>query len=277
MRAPEERRSPIRRWDRFWADQAAHNFIVQKVNNAICNVNETTALMRANDSTRFSASAAASRVNPQGSRPLDSRSPVLGNISGGDRAGQERAPLSTTSHRLPDGSLLDHHILPGPFDMIIQRRTLQLFSDEDRAVGLRHWPTGSERQPVLSHCHDSRRCGSRIPQVSSLVPGPPRMANARIEPQSRVGVLVGSEHRLKREGWLWSHSFRRTGPRRAGRRDEISEAAQPRSRTAFGVSRTDRFSGSATIGVQDGGSAAPRERLALGCSLGTQTHSNSVG
>lgn len=66
---------------------------------------------------------------------------------------EQRAPGGTA--RFVTGDILDRSVCPGPFDAIIERRTLQLFPSEERGIALD--VLASRLQPdglLLSHCHD---------------------------------------------------------------------------------------------------------------------------
>jgi SAM-dependent methyltransferase len=59
------------------------------------------------------------------------------------------------SVRFLTGDLLDPLICPGPFDMIIERCTLQNFSDEERGRALDALVSRLKKDGIfLSHCHD---------------------------------------------------------------------------------------------------------------------------
>jgi chemotaxis methyl-accepting protein methylase len=63
------------------------------------------------------------------------------------------------------GDLMDPSVCPGPYDLIIERKTLQLFPDEQRQSALAFVLNRlSDRGVLLTHCHD----GCWKP------PGPPR-------------------------------------------------------------------------------------------------------
>src|SRR5215203_4155163 len=55
------------------------------------------------------------------------------------------------------GTLLDSCLCPGPFDVVIERRTLQLFPDGERSRALTALVARlSERGILVTHCHDGR-------------------------------------------------------------------------------------------------------------------------
>jgi hypothetical protein len=59
------------------------------------------------------------------------------------------------SVRFEVGDLLDAAVCPGPFDVVIERRTLQLFPEIERARALMAVAARlSERGVLVTHCHD---------------------------------------------------------------------------------------------------------------------------
>jgi len=53
------------------------------------------------------------------------------------------------------GDLLDSTVCPGPFDVAIERRTLQLFPEQERSAALRAVATRLSPEGILlTHCHD---------------------------------------------------------------------------------------------------------------------------
>jgi hypothetical protein len=143
-------------WDRFWTDQASHGFCVQKINDAISNVNETAALMRANNLNSILCAGSGVSGEP-GALAAAGFDVTVVELSGIAIALCKRHFARQTGVKYVEGSLLDPGVAPGPFDMIIERRTLQLFSDADRPTGLGALARRLGTPGVfLSHCHDSR-------------------------------------------------------------------------------------------------------------------------
>jgi hypothetical protein len=55
------------------------------------------------------------------------------------------------------GDFRDPAVCPGPFDVVIERRTVQLFPDDDRANALQLLADRLDGHGIfLSHCHDAR-------------------------------------------------------------------------------------------------------------------------
>jgi|SRR5712664_140929 len=71
---------------------------------------------------------------------------------------------STGSARFMVGDLFDLAVCPGPFDMIIERRTLQNFPEEERGRALDALIARLAKNGVfLSHCHDGGARPDREP------------------------------------------------------------------------------------------------------------------
>ena len=68
--------------------------------------------------------------------------------------GRDRTRPGGTA-RFEVGNLLDPAVFPGPFDVVIERRTLQVFPEPERAAALSAVTARlSERGILLTHCHD---------------------------------------------------------------------------------------------------------------------------
>ena len=53
---------------------------------------------------------------------------------------------------------MDPLMCPGPFDMVIERKTLQLFPEDERAAALHSLAQRlAPRGIFFTHCHDGRR------------------------------------------------------------------------------------------------------------------------
>lgn len=62
------------------------------------------------------------------------------------------------------GDLRAAEVVPGRFDVVIERRTLQLFSDEERPVVMQRIADRLTEEGIfLSHCHDERWRPGRDP------------------------------------------------------------------------------------------------------------------
>lgn len=70
--------------------------------------------------------------------------------------GPNRARAGGTA-RFVVGDLMNPEVCPGPFDVVIERRTLQLFPEAERTAALSAVTARlSERGILLTHCHDGR-------------------------------------------------------------------------------------------------------------------------
>ncbi len=68
---------------------------------------------------------------------------------------EQRAPGGSV--RFVVGDILDRSVCPGPFNAIIERRTLQLFPEEERGLALDALASRLQADGLfLSHCHDGR-------------------------------------------------------------------------------------------------------------------------
>jgi len=84
---------------------------------------------------------------------------LLLNLIEGRRAGRRRRI------RFVAGDLLDGRLCPGPFDVVLERRTLQLFPDDERPAAMRALAARLGRRGIFfSHSH--RNLGSRAPRAN---------------------------------------------------------------------------------------------------------------
>jgi hypothetical protein len=142
-------------WDRYWTEHAVRNFPVTRFFDRISDVDGTAVMLRDNGLRSVLCVGSGVSCEPPALAAAGFEVTVL--------------ELSTTAIELArtmfglvprltylGGSLLDDRLLPGPFDMIIERRTLQLFNDTDRREGLAALARRLGNPGVfLSHCHDS--------------------------------------------------------------------------------------------------------------------------
>jgi hypothetical protein len=114
-------------WDHFWNNQAAHHFFVQKAAEGMAAVSETTALMRSKDFKTILCAGGGVSTEPV-AMAAAGFDVVVVELSG------VAIDLCRTEFpaqprlRYVEGSSLHPQIEPGPFDMVNERRTLQLFS-----------------------------------------------------------------------------------------------------------------------------------------------------
>ena len=135
-------------WDMFWYEQLAHG--VGNFNDLFCDDGSLVETMRANglntvlcvgngvsqepralawagfDVTALDLSPYATRVASELNPPVE----LLAQLVGGKSVG------SNGNLKFVAGNLCDAECCPGPYDVIIERRTLQLYSDEYKPKAL---------------------------------------------------------------------------------------------------------------------------------------------
>jgi len=155
-------------WDRYWTDQASHG-LTPPLFDMFCDDEELIRHMAARGMTRVlcvgngisqeprALAAAGLRVVALDLSPVASQLAQTWECSDADLEQFYDPSLQRPGGRLEfvAGDLLDPTVCPGPFDVVIERRTLQLFPPEERPVAL---DALSARLAVhgilLSHCHD---------------------------------------------------------------------------------------------------------------------------
>jgi hypothetical protein len=146
-------------WDTYWRNQISHDVV--GIQNIFCDDEEIAGVLRANG---------LRTVLCVGSGLL--REPITLAEAGFDVTAIDLSPYAMNlarraadhflGQRAPTpgfviGDLMDTAICPGPFDMIIERRTLQLFPDGERPAALEAVANRlAQRGIFFSHCHDSR-------------------------------------------------------------------------------------------------------------------------
>lgn len=154
-------------WDRYWQDQVSHGvaeFVHLFVDNG-----ELVDAMRANglrtvlcvgngisqepralawagfDVTALDISPSAAKMASEATLPDDLLASLIGGRSGGPNGHLEFAV----------GDLCDPACCPGPFDVVIDRRTLQLWPEPDRPMAILVVANRlASRGIFFSHCHD---------------------------------------------------------------------------------------------------------------------------
>ena len=155
-------------WDRYWQDQATHGLtpplfdmfchdgplieclITRGAKTLLCAGNGISQEPRALAAAGFEV--IAMDLSPTAVHLAESWQFSSEELDRFCAEGQ-RAPGGTSMFLI--GDILDTSVCPGPFDAIIERRTLQVFSSEERGIALdmlasRLKPDGL----FLSHCHD---------------------------------------------------------------------------------------------------------------------------
>lgn len=155
-------------WDRFWSAQVEHG-IGPQLHDMFCDDNALLDAMELRGLTTVlcvgsgishephALAAAGLDVIALDISPFAMRfaSALSLNATGVGRFFDSRRTRRGGSVKFAVGDLLDSTVCPGPFDVIIERKTLQLFPEHERAVALgalvaRLSPNGI----LLTHCHD---------------------------------------------------------------------------------------------------------------------------
>jgi len=155
-------------WDQYWSDQASHGLGPQLF-DMFCDDTELVELMVRHAMTRVLCAGSGISQEPRvlaeaGLRvvAIDISPVALRLAQTWDPRPGESEHILHPSLRRPGGtleyvvgSLLDPSLCTGPFDLIIERRTLQLFAPEERQAALEALASRLvEGGILLSHCHD---------------------------------------------------------------------------------------------------------------------------
>lgn len=143
-------------WDRYWMNQIAHG-LRPEIFDMFCDIQTMVAALQANGLHRVLYVGCGISLEP-----------LALSVAGFDVTALDLSPaaLEISARAYPDaprrptcvaGDLTDASICPGPFDAIVERRTLQLFPETERpaamaAVANRMGPRGI----FFSHSHDGR-------------------------------------------------------------------------------------------------------------------------
>lgn len=155
-------------WDQFWTDQVSHG-LAPPLFDMFCDDSELVELMARHDMTRVLCAGSGMSQEPRILAEAGLRvvavdiSPVALRLAQtwepwpgeGDHVLNPslRRPGGTLEYVV--GSILDPSICTGPYDLIIERRTLQLFAPEGRQAALEALASRLDEGGIfLSHCHD---------------------------------------------------------------------------------------------------------------------------
>jgi hypothetical protein len=158
-RPPENLHDPAG-WDRFWEADLAIGGLVTGFNDAMAHDEELPRSMAARDVRTVlcagnGLSSEAARLAASGYKvtALD-LSPTATRVAAErwhDGAAKANVEGSLT---FVCGDLFDRAVCPGPYDAIIERRTLQLFEPTDRELALERLTARlALRGLLVSHCH----------------------------------------------------------------------------------------------------------------------------
>jgi Methyltransferase domain len=196
-------------WDRYWHDQVTHGLtpplfdmfcrddsliqclIKRGARTVLCAGNGMSQEPRALAAARFEVTAMD--LSPAAMHLAETWQFTPKQLDGFCTA-EQRAPGG--SARFVIGDILDRSICPGPFDAIIERRTLQLFPEEERGTALD--ALASRLQPnglFLSHCHDGgwKPPGEPVHQVEQLLRDRSWFISRRGDPADHAGRMAWLE------------------------------------------------------------------------------------
>lgn len=155
-------------WDRYWTDQASHG-LTPPLFDMFCDDEELIRHLAARGMTRVlcvgngisqeprALAEAGLQVVALDLSPVASQLAQTWESSDADLEQFYDPSLQRPGGRLEfvAGDLLDPTVSPGPFDVVVERRTLQLFSPEERPAALEALSARlSAGGILLSHCHD---------------------------------------------------------------------------------------------------------------------------
>ena len=157
-------------WDRYWRAQLEHG-IGPPLHDMFCNAGALLDLLEPRgprtvlcagsgiSQEPHALAAAGLHVTALDISPFAMRFAAQAVLTGDEHErflGRNRTRPGGTV-RFEVGDLLDPKACPGPFDLVIERRTLQLFPESERAEALSAVAARlSERGILLTHCHDGR-------------------------------------------------------------------------------------------------------------------------
>jgi len=155
-------------WDQYWRDQVSHG-LAPPLFDMFCDDTELVGLMARHGMTTVLCAGSGISQEPRALAEAGLRvvaldiSPVALSLAEAwdPRPGASERVLNSSLRR-PGGSLeyavgsiMDRSLCTGPFDVIIERRTLQLFAPEERQAALEALASRlAEGGIFLSHCHD---------------------------------------------------------------------------------------------------------------------------
>jgi hypothetical protein len=155
-------------WDRYWTDQASHG-LTPPLFDMFCDDEELIRHMAARGMTRVLCVGNGISQEPRALAEAGLQvvaldlSPVASQLSQTwESSDADLEQFYGPSLRRPGGriefvagDLLDPTVCPGPFDVVIERRTLQIFSPDERPAALDALSSRLTAEGILlSHCHD---------------------------------------------------------------------------------------------------------------------------
>ena len=198
-------------WDQYWKEQVAHG-LAPPLFDMFCDDTELVEFMNRHVMTRVLCAGSGISQEPRVLAEaglqvvaLDMSPVALRLAQTWDPRPGESERILNPSLRRPGGtleyvvgSIVDPSLCRGPFDLIIERRTLQLFAPEERQAVLEALAARLEDGGILlSHCHDAAWRPPAEPFHATeafvrnsdwaIFPGP-----SAVKPKSRSAWLVTS-------------------------------------------------------------------------------------
>jgi hypothetical protein len=155
-------------WDRYWRDQASHR-LTPPLFDMFCFDTELVELMNSRSMTSVLCAGNGVSQEPRALAAAGFRvvaldlSPLAAQLATAwhaqpvelERIVEARLHRPGGTVEYATGNILDPTAYPGPFDVIIERRTLQLFPPQQRVRALGALAARLAADGVLvSHCHD---------------------------------------------------------------------------------------------------------------------------
>ena len=165
---PPSTKSDPAAWDQYWSDQASHG-LAPPLFDMFSDDTELVEFMNRHVMTRVLCAGSGISQEPRVLAEaglqvvaLDISPVALRLAQTWDPPPGESEKMLNPSLRRPGGtleyvvgSIVDPSLCRGPFDLIIERRTLQVFAPEERQAALEALATRLQDGGVLlSHCHD---------------------------------------------------------------------------------------------------------------------------
>jgi SAM-dependent methyltransferase len=144
------------KWDAYWKAQLDHG-LGPELFDMFCDVPSIVDALEANRFRSVLCVGSGISMEPQALADAGFDVTALDLSSWAMGQAEKRVGRSGRRPRYLVGDLMDPLICPGPFDMVIERKTLQLFPEDERAAALRSLAQRlAPRGIFFSHCHDGR-------------------------------------------------------------------------------------------------------------------------
>lgn len=155
-------------WDQYWTEQASHG-LAPPLFDLFCDDTEPVEFMNRHVMTRVLCAGCGISQEPRVLAEAGLRVVALDISPVALRLAQTWAPRPGESERILNpnlrrpggtleyvvGSIVDPSLCRGPFDLVIERRALQVFAPDERQAALDALATRlTDGGVLLSHCHD---------------------------------------------------------------------------------------------------------------------------